>query len=505
MVQFNPSSKAIWKHWKGTVFAETWTSVVQHMIWSILVYYVFWRYPQVKQSFGGFGNLWGQLLSVTTFTLTFFVNESYSVWRNVLTTCRMLQGRMNDLGMALAGFAQRVDNKDGCSEFTTASRKVLQLLSRYIRLFNIFTYASLTRSHRPLLTPQGMRRMAARGLLTSKECKSLLESPVAATQRHNAVLMWILRAILDARRAGHLDGGGGNYGFEQLMTSKIQEIRAQSNSMESILRGRMPFAYAHIVQVLVDAVLWMYPIMAFSAGVDLSFHLGMCGTALLTSSYQGLFDLSKQFLDPFFNEAFWSGEDALVVDTLIAETNAGSLRWMYALDETPYAYKNIQKGELDEFLLPDEGISKEEADIETEKQQERKRIERELRKMASERSHSEEARQYYKDKAAEELENLQEEFENTKLILNAPPGSDFVPGIDDKNATIPYEEEDLTGKREKKIRKDEDPKNENLESFIDAAEEELEENRGELVENYALGTINATDATTSIGDKFLGY
>ena len=287
-VQFNPSSKAIWRHWKGTVFAETWRSVVRHMIWSALVFYVFWKYPPIKRGFSGFNNLWGQLLSVTTFTLTFFVNESYSVWRTILTTCRMLQGRMNDLVMALAGFAQRVDNENDSSEFTEASRRILQVVARYIRLFNIFTYASLTRSHRPLLTPQGMRRMVGRGLMTSKEQQVLLKTPVAATQRHNIVLMWILRATFDGRKAGHLDGG---FGFEQLMTSKIQEIRAQSNSMESFLRGRMPFAYAHIVQVLIDAVLWMYPFMAFSTGVDLPFHLGLFGTALLTSSYQGLFDL----------------------------------------------------------------------------------------------------------------------------------------------------------------------------------------------------------------------
>jgi hypothetical protein len=139
--------------------------------------------------------------------------------------------------------------------------------------------------------------------------------------------------------------------------------------------------------------------------------------------------------------------------------------------------------------------------------------------MASERSRSEAARQYYKDKAVEEMENLQEEFENTKLILNAPPGSDFVPGLDDRNATSPEEMENnnqatkkeynnnSNNKKEKKNRMDDEPKDDKVESFIDAAEGELEVTRGELLgeDTYALGTINATDATTSIGDKFLGY
>jgi len=141
----------------------------------------------------------------------------------------MLQGRMNDLVMALAGFSQRVDNKDGSSEFTPSSRKILEVVARYIRLFNILSYASLTRSHRPLLTPQGMRRMENRGLMTGKERHLLQKIPVPVTQRHNAVLMWILRIVIDGRKAGHMEGG---FGFEQQMMSKIQEIRAQANSME---------------------------------------------------------------------------------------------------------------------------------------------------------------------------------------------------------------------------------------------------------------------------------
>ncbi|CAB9496336.1 expressed unknown protein [Seminavis robusta] len=437
MVQFNPSSKFIWRQWKGTVFAETWKSGARHVVWAVFVYFLFWRYPQIKQLFSGFHILWGQLLSVTTFTLTFFVNESYSVWRTSLTRCRMLQGRLNDLVMALAGFARRIDH-DGSSQFTPSSRNVLTVVGRYIRLFNILSYASLTRRLRPLLTPQGMRRMQNRGLLTSKERNVLKQTTaVPATQKHNAVLLWILRLVIDARKAGHIDGG---FGFEQQLMGKIQEIRQQANSMESVLRGRLPFAYAHIVQVLVDLILWMYPLMAFSSGMDMSFHLGLCGSMMLACSYQGLFDLAKQFLDPFHNENFWKGEDALVVETLVAETNAGSTRWMYSLDEMPISYNTIRSGQLEDYILPDEGFSKEDADVASEERKEQKRLDREKRKqLALEKSMISEKspQQIYAEVVAEDLVAVQEEFESTKLILEAPPGSDFVPGLDDKNATLP--------------------------------------------------------------------
>ena len=59
----------------------------------------------------GFSVLWGQLLSVTTFTLTFFLNQSYALWRNCYGYSRRLQGRLNDLNMAMASHAKRVDPK----------------------------------------------------------------------------------------------------------------------------------------------------------------------------------------------------------------------------------------------------------------------------------------------------------------------------------------------------------------------------------------------------------
>jgi len=79
---------------------------------------------------------------------------------------------------------------------------------------------------------------------------------------------------------------------------KIRVIRAQYGAIGDELQGRMPLAYAHIVQVLVDVVLWMYPFMAYATnGMDP--WLGVVGTGLLTIFHQGLFDLAKQFLDPY--------------------------------------------------------------------------------------------------------------------------------------------------------------------------------------------------------------
>jgi Bestrophin, RFP-TM, chloride channel len=403
MKQFDPSSKAIWRHWRGTVLSETWKSACKHALWAVAVYALFKQYPGLHSGFVGCERVWSQILAITTFTLTFFVNEAYSCWRKCLNICYNIQGRLNDFSLAVASAARRVEKQDpdsSPSTYTPESRKILMIIARYIRLFNILSYAAITRSHRPLITPQGLRRMVSRGLLTPNERKYLISSKVTATSRHNEVLMWLFRTSLDAARAGHLDGG---YGFEQNLFQRIQEIRAQGNYMSAVLVGRIPFAYIHIVQVLVDAVLWAYPFMAVSSG--LSFQMGVAGAMLLTTTYQGLFDLAKRFLDPFHNENFWRGDDPIMVSTLIAETNAGSMRWIYGLEDMPLSMSMIKSGNVDDFVLPEEGYTVEEV---TAREQQQK-----------------------KEEAIEDEGQLEVEFEEAKAILNAPPGYDFVPGIDD--------------------------------------------------------------------------
>lgn len=451
MKQFDPASKAIWRHWSGTILSETWKSALKQGIWATGVYFLFQTFPGLKIGFAGCDGIWSQILAITTFTLTFFVNEAYSCWRTCLNICYNVQGRLNDFSMAVASAARR-----GEATYTPESRKILQVIARYIRLFNILSYAAITRSHRPLITPQGLRRMVDRGLLTNKERKYLVSSKVSATARHNEVLMWCIRTALDATKAGHLDGG---YGFEQNLFQRIQEIRAQGNYMECVLRGRLPFAYVHVVQVLVDACLWAYPFTAFSSG--LSFQMGVAGSMLLTTTYQGLFDLAKRFLDPFHNENFWKGDDPIMVSTLIAETNAGSLRWFYGLEDMPLSMSMIQTGDIDEYVLPDEGYTAEEATAREEEQQTISSGDEDI-----------------------EEDTWEEEFEQAKAILNTPPGYEFVPGLDDVESSLngtaiddfgendePFESRKASQQQENEFM---EPNMKMYEQFVETAAEEFE-------------------------------
>lgn len=72
--------------------------------------------------------------------------------------------------------------------------------------------------------------------------------------------------------------------------------------------------------------------------------------------------MAKRFLDPFDNENFGKCEDPFVVDTLIAETNAGSVRWINGLEKFPIPNHLIQHGNLSSFILPLCGYTAEESD-----------------------------------------------------------------------------------------------------------------------------------------------
>ncbi|GAX22146.1 hypothetical protein FisN_39Lh011 [Fistulifera solaris] len=417
MMQFDPSSGWIWKRWKGTIFSETWDSCVAKMVYACLVFVLCRTYPStVKETLSGFHILWGQLLSVTTFTLTFFVNQSYALWRKCYDLSRRLQGRLHDMDMTLAVHAVRQQSSDpyAPTKYTKESRQLLQVVARWVRLFNLLTYASFTRSHRPILTPMGMRRLVERGLMTPEERVILTESKLPATQRHNAVLLWIMRAFVEGREAGLFTGGAG---FEDQFLEKAHVTRASYGAIGDELHGRMPLAYTHIVQVLVDLVLWMYPLMAFSSGM--SGLLCVLGTGLLTIGYQGLFDLAKQFLDPYDNESYGKGEDPLMVDTLIAESNAGSVRWMHSLDQFPISSARVKAGMLEDSIFPLRGYSVQEIEqMEEEKQrkemEERERLEREQAEWRKAEKHEELVRQAaneminYKltDSQVNRLENL---------------------------------------------------------------------------------------------------
>ncbi len=143
---------------------------------------------------------------------------------------------------------------------------------------------------------------------------------------------------------------------------QICELRGKYGRLVDLLSARVKLAYPHAVQLLVDSFLIMTPVAQWSevsfrhrtfircvsSSFSILFYINvmfatspqvgywaLLSTAILTFFFQGLFNLAKAFYDPFANDLALDS-DFLVIDTLIAETNAGSRRWLHGAARFPF-------------------------------------------------------------------------------------------------------------------------------------------------------------------------
>ena len=117
----------------------------------------------------------------------------------------------------------------------------------------------------------------------------------------------------------------------------IKDLRGTFAGIGDQLDGRIPLAYAHFVQVLVDSFLLIAPFALYS-------ELGIwsiSAVGLLTLFYAGLLDLAKILLDPLDNDEFYDAPVNVDIGVLIRESNAGSTRWKYAAEILPFVTNDV--------------------------------------------------------------------------------------------------------------------------------------------------------------------
>jgi len=117
------------------------------------------------------------------------------------------------------------------------------------------------------------------------------------------------------------------------LSSASTDLRGTFAGIGDQLDGRIPLAYAHFVQVLVDSFLLIAPFALYS-------ELGIWSipaVGLLTLFYAGLLDLAKILLDPLDNDEFYDAPVNFDIGVLIRESNAGSTRWKYSAEMLPFS------------------------------------------------------------------------------------------------------------------------------------------------------------------------
>ena len=338
---FRPERWWLWTRWSGTVLQQVLPSVAINMGCTLAICVL------LKKGTGGtwpigykpditshpllarlalFDDVWKYLMTLTTFILTFFVGEAYTLWKQVYTVGRSIQGRLNDISLLLATHAKR----DEYGRYTPQAHELLDSVSRNIRAFHLLLWASCSKHYRCLLSEQGSLQLVHRGMLTRNQVNTLanMELLVPPTQWHCILLEWIMIQLQDGFKQGVLQGGAP---VQMKLLEKCCELRGAFGSIGDVLAGRMPLAYTHLVQIMVDSLIFCAP---FALYAELG-AFSIISVGILTLFYSGLLDLAKVFLDPLDNEDYCQGSVKIDLSVLIRETNAASNRWKIGAETLP--------------------------------------------------------------------------------------------------------------------------------------------------------------------------
>jgi len=326
----------LYRSWRGTALKLTWRSILLNTVFAACISTFVQASLQVPLGTATVSQvmiprpdhpivatlaplylIWTHHVTLTTFILTFFVSESFSYWRRTLCVSRKIQRALVSIILLQSTHAAR----DAAGSITTVARQALDRTASELRLLQIMFWGSICRGKTVGLvhTDEGMQRLLERGVM-SREQHDLLV-PLNYTDRYEEVLRWIAARLVAMQgrdkaapeRSPQLEPG--SYDFERRFDDQTIELRDQCDLLQTDMAGRMPLAYVHLVQLLVDSLVVLTAPALYSKLGPLS----ICLTFWVTVCYRGLLELSKCFLDAF---GFHSpGEQPIEVDVLMSEVN----------------------------------------------------------------------------------------------------------------------------------------------------------------------------------------
>jgi len=337
--QYSGGRHWAWHQWSGTIFERLWRHAALAVgMPAALILGISWFDPSVRwlgTPDGGspliapllaVASGWSHLLTLTTFVVTFFVGHSHTFWRKSYALTRVVQGRLNDIGLLCATHVARQPS----GELTPEARQFLKDMARELWLMHMLFWSDVCyrrseqfgASIRVLLSVPALDRLLERGLLNEREHATLLAADLPPSRWYLVVLEWLTSRLVAARREGTLLGGEA---FDMTALNKVCELRSACMGIPDELAARMPLAYVHFTHLLVDALLYLAPFALCSKLGAFSVLLN----PIIALFYRGLLELSKSFLDPFGNRRVSaSGLSAdISIATLIGEANAGSIVW----------------------------------------------------------------------------------------------------------------------------------------------------------------------------------
>ena len=144
--------------------------------------------PLIKDLLSQVHTIWEIQKTLTTFVLTFFVNQSFRFWGDVYKSVRDVQGRLSSFNLLLATNVLRTAN----GSLTPEAEKFLDEVGQCTRLFHILFWASKAKRFSVLMSDEGLKRMESRGLMSSRQLYMLLGTDLPSNQLFSAPLEWAM-------------------------------------------------------------------------------------------------------------------------------------------------------------------------------------------------------------------------------------------------------------------------------------------------------------------------
>jgi len=341
ILPYKPERLWLWRQFSGTVL----TISIETMVVSMLACAVFvtfareasgevpWSMEFVVpdkdlpfvQRLSQLHQIWDIQRALTTFVLTFFVNQSFDFWKAVYQLGRDVQGKLNGFNLVLATNVKR--NEDG--ELTPESEAFLKDVGQFSRLFHVLMWAGKAKRFSILTSPEGLQRMESRGLMNEKQRLILLDLKLTNDQLFIAPLEWMMIRSNRAVAEGTLDSDNAT---KSTLLREYMFLRNAYCAISDKLDGRMPLAYVNFVQLLVDSFVLFTPIALYA---DLG-EFSVLAVGLVSFFYPGLNNLAKIFLDPLNNENFCENSIFMDLGVLIRETNGDSTKWRKSGTKVPF-------------------------------------------------------------------------------------------------------------------------------------------------------------------------
>ncbi|OEU15915.1 hypothetical protein FRACYDRAFT_240610 [Fragilariopsis cylindrus CCMP1102] len=302
---YNPEATWMWKQYTGTILKISSKAVLANMF-ACLIFVIYARHASGETLLLDFSGAPDQTLP--------FVQRLHLV---VYQIARDVQGNLNNFNLVLATSVKRDNN----GALTEESKKFLDDVGCYSRLFHILMWASKSKRFSSLATPEGLTRMESRGLMTARQLDVFI--------LFTAPLEWMMIRSIRAMDEGVLASDTSTKG---MLLRQLTSIRSSYCAISDRTSGRMPLAYTHLVQILVDTFVLSAPIALYADLGDYS----IIAVGAITLFYSGLNNLAKIFLDPLNNENFC--ENAIVMDlgVLIRESNEYSTQWKRSGANLPF-------------------------------------------------------------------------------------------------------------------------------------------------------------------------